>query len=438
MARIRIFVGGVHGAGKGLLCSQLVTRFMSEYVSVSKLLKWESRLKLVKDVYRNQMILKELLESSTRNDSSYIIDGHFALWNDNYECEIVPLELFLLLKLSAIIITTCESETIQKRIKQRDGILYNLGDIKKLQSLEIKQAKFVADSLAIPLIIVDTTKNINFNNIFKYIETMKTYTRENILSQMLKTVVIRIDFTGLTSLRSFVNRIKSYERMKQSFERMAPIHKQDMSPSFKPNNIEDGQLPLTESQKSTLYRFYDCKMGGSSKATLDLEPCSITLAIDCQENYKGSNDYSYFMGWLIDELQSHDQYVVINRLGVRKIDAQVLEPGETINRYFNERYIVAQSWNNSPQKTKSILTELLEIDDICFNVVQYIDCIGDDRRVRLIYDVDAFLNGEPLEKALKSGNTSKVVYHDMQDRMFDLFVSVASESYLESCKRQKA
>ena len=437
MGRLRLFVGGVHGAGKGSLCKQLVDYLIGEYVSASQLLHWNTKCKQVKDVSYNQELLTELLQKHTQHDVDYVIDGHFALWNKNNECEVVPLETFVRLKLSAIIIVTCASELVQKRLKFRDSIIYKLEDIKALQSLEEKQAKVVAQTLGIPLMIVNPVEEFDFYTFIQYIEEMKQYTRENILSQMLKTAIIRIDFTGLTNVRSFVNRIKSSEKIQKAFGKMIMIPKQNMSVSFRPRDIEDGQLPFTETQKSILFRFYECKMGGDSNVTLDIEPESITLAVDCQKKYEGSREYSYFMGWIIDELLAFDQYVTINRLGVRKIDVQVLEVGEPIERYFNERFIVSQSWKSLPSKTKSILTELLEIDNISFNVTQYIDYTNDGRE-RLIYDVDSFLNGDILEKALKSRTFSDLLYHDMQDRMFDLFVSVASINYLDYCKELKA
>ena len=268
------------------------------------------------------------------------------------------------------------------------------------------------------------------------IENMKTYTRDNILSPMLKTVIIRTDFSGLTSVRSFVNRIKLQERMKEAFENMEMIPKQNMKVTFRPKDIEEGQLPITENQKSIIYRFFDCNLGGHSKATLDVEPESITLAVDCRDGYCGSRDYSFFMGWLTDELRAFDQYVTINRLGVRKIDVQVLKRDEPLEKYFNKNYVVAQSWRNSPPKTKSILTELLEIQGISFNVVQHIDYTSDER-VRLIFDVDSFVNDNYLKGALKTVNPAELLYHPMQDIMFDLFVNVVSDEYLDFCKELK-
>lgn len=265
---------------------------------------------------------------------------------------------------------------------------------------------------------------------------MQPYTRENILSPMLKIVIIRIDFTGLTSVRSFVNHIKTNEHMRETFRKMLMLPRRNMEINFTSKDVEDGQLPLTEIQKSTLYRFYDCTVSINSKATLDIEPESITLKVDCQNDYNGSKTYSDFMGWIIKELPLHDPYVTINRLGVRKIDLQIINKDESIDEYFNEKYTVAQSWRYSPLKTKSILTELLEIENISFNVIQLIDHINDGRE-RLIYDVDAFLKGNKLQQVLDYEDVANFLYHDMQDRMFYLFLSVASENYLDKCKLLK-
>lgn len=436
MTRFRIFIGGVHGVGKGSLCKRLVDYLMCEYVSASRLLNWATKTKQVKDVLRNQEILADLLQDRMQKEFSYVIDGHFALWNESNECIKVPLRTFTSLNLDAIIIATCASAVIQERLANRDDFEYKLEDIINLQTKEYEHAKYIAESLAIPLIVIDTTKEINLMEVIKQIEQMKKYTRDNILSPMLKTVIMRMDFVGLTDILSFVSRVKSNERMQHAFEKMTMLPKQNMKECFKPKDIEDGQLPVTESQKSVIYRFYDCKIGRSSKVTLDIEPESITLAVDCQENYSGSIEYSSFMGWIIDELRSFDPYVIIKRLGVRKIDVQILSEDENIASYFNEKYIVAQSWNNMPKKTKSILTDLFEIESIHFNVVQYIDRIKDNR-TRLIYDIDAFLSGDELMSILQSGSVTDILYHKMQDRMFDLFISVASEKYLDSCKKDK-
>ncbi len=436
MPRLKIFVGGAHGTGKGSICTMLANELFGTYISASELLKWDKKSKYVDDVVANQHLLSELLRTHTNGDSTYIIDGHFALWNSLGKEEIVPMETFQSLGLSAIVLAICNPKIIKKRLEERDGITYNINDISRLQDIEIKHAQFISEVLNVQLYIIDTTDNINIKELRKDINAMEPYTRDNLLSPMLKVVVFRIDFTGLTNLEDFVSTLKTKDRLKESFGKMNMIRQRSMSINFRPKDIEEGRLPFTEAQKGLMFRFSECKIVGSSEVTLDIESESITLAINCGDDYQGSYDYSEFMAWIINELRYFDSYVTILRLGVRKIDAQVLSPEEPIERYFNEKYSVAYSWKTAPKKSKSILTELIEMDDVSVNVTQQIDR-DNEGRSRLIYDVDAFLTKEPLSRALNKGNISEILYHDIQDCMFSLFVSVASTDYLDYCKRLK-
>lgn len=265
---------------------------------------------------------------------------------------------------------------------------------------------------------------------------MNTYTRENIQSSMLKRVVFRIDFSGETDLQSFINRLKQQEFLKNAFGQFVIIPKRNISVSFKPKDIVEGQLPYAEAQNSILYRFYDCKIQDNPKVTLDLDTDSITLVVNCEDKYQGSSEYTNFISQTINELRSHDSYVSINRLGVRKIDVKVLEEGEEINDFFSRNFYVANSLSQRPERSKSVVTELIDIENIGINVTQQIDRVSDGKR-RLIYDVDAFLEDNNLKQALDNNEIYKLLYHDMQDQMFELFKSVVSEKYLKNCKQQK-
>lgn len=86
-----IFVGGVHGSGKTQLCKKIQEIIPCKYISASQLLHWEKKEKKVENVQGNQFVLKKLLEENTQKEERYLIDGHFALWNNNFECEKVPL-----------------------------------------------------------------------------------------------------------------------------------------------------------------------------------------------------------------------------------------------------------------------------------------------------------------------------------------------------------
>ena len=143
---------------------------------------------------------------------------------------------------------------------------------------------------------------------------------------------------------------------------------------------------------------------------------------------------------LMKEFKKHDQYISFNRLGVRKIDIQILDDGEQVKDYFNEKFTVSNSWELCPPKDMATLTELLRIEDVRFNIIQRIEPIKikDEKHLRLIFDVDSYIYDDV--DALRDKNCEQIESYlnvKMQDKMFDMFVNVASENYLEACKNAK-
>ena len=440
MARVKLFIGGIHGVGKGSFCKMLVDAYFCEYVSASSLLNWTKKSKQVQDVNRNQKILAELLAEKTSGDSSYIIDGHFALWNESNRCEVVPLETFIPIGLNGIVLITCSADIVQERLCERDGISYEIDRIRDLQNSEILQAKYVAESLNIPLFVFDATQSIDYEVVLTQIDKlMKKYTRDNIYSEMLKTVIIRLDFTGVINIAPFVDFIKRTPIIESNFEAFDEIAQRQLNVSFVPKDIEDGGLPVAKAQDRTIYRFSKWKHVNNSDAILDIDNSSITIGVDCGTKYNGSKGYSDVIIKLMCELKKYDQYISLKRLGVRKIDAKVINEGEKIEDFFNDKFVVLDSWRQS-QKDMSSLTDLLHIDDVRFNVVQRIERLKDEKEnrylIRAFYDVDSYIE----TNVLRNINDEQLEYYlnvKMQEKMFEMFVNVASAKYLESCKKEK-
>lgn len=138
MARIKIFVGGIHGSGKGFLCEQLSSRLLGIHVSASKLLHWTEKTKLVDEVSSNQRALTKLIKDNISGDYNYLIDEYFALCNEQSKCESVPLTTFETIGLNAIVVITCNPDTVRERLQVRDGESYLSRDLIELQELEKK------------------------------------------------------------------------------------------------------------------------------------------------------------------------------------------------------------------------------------------------------------------------------------------------------------
>ena len=437
MSRYTIFLGGVHGSGKGHFYDLMREQIICDHVSASSLLHWATKEKTVEDVDANQDLLASLLPDAIKGDKAYLIDGHYALWNKRGGIDRVSLTVFEACKPDVLLCMTGNPALIAERLSRRDSIQYTDEQIAALQSEEIEVAKRISGHLQRPLYLMDTEDIENQMAIIKEIKTaMSEYTRDNIYSEMLKTVIIRFDFSGSTSIRRFVDAIKQESFIKDSFAELRLINQKQYNIRVAPKEMEDGSLPVAERQNNIVYHFFDCKIDAGLEVVLDIAVDTVCLTIDCRKGYKGSRKYTDLMVKLMMKLKQVDPYISIQRIGVRKIDAQIIPPGGHISQYFNENYLAAASWYAS-KKDSVNFAEMFHLGKVNYNVVQHIDRSSSNED-RVIYDVDAFIvNGEISSLMTDEAHLSTFLNEEVQDRMFDLFVSVAARDYLEKCKQAK-
>lgn len=434
MSRFTIFVGGVHGVGKGRFSNMLRENIFCEYVSASSLLHWATVDKTVNDIEANQNFLISELPKAIHADKVFMIDGHYALWNKAGGVERVPQKLFDACIPNVLICVTADPVTIALRLRERDGIDYDAEQINLLQTVEIANAKDISKRLNVPLFIIDSGETSYIKAIKEIKSTMTEYTRENIYSEMLKTVIIRFDFSGSTSIRRFVDDIKPF--MIERFAQMRTLSQNQYTFKVRPKDIEDGSLPIAEQQNNLVYHFFECKLDEHLDVVLDVAVDSVCLTIDCRKRYNGSKKYTDLMVELMTRLIRFDPYINIERIGVRKIDAQVVPLGEHISQYFNENYLAAKSWYAST-KEKVNFTEVYRIGRVNFNVVQHIDRLPGGES-RAIFDVDAYIVNGDIRSLMGDGSALNAFLNDeVQDKMFEIFVSFASKNYLERCKEAK-
>ncbi|EGQ9309959.1 ATP-binding protein [Vibrio vulnificus] len=138
-----IFVSGVHGVGKSTLCGKLSEKFRWSHYSCSDLIKENSDYvegtKLVSSADKNQQAL--LIGLSQLTEEVVLLDGHFCLLNDEEQVIELPFEVFDAISPSAILLVTCEEETIHQRLKQRGGHVISLDKLAELQKHEILRSK---------------------------------------------------------------------------------------------------------------------------------------------------------------------------------------------------------------------------------------------------------------------------------------------------------
>ncbi|GAA0878972.1 hypothetical protein GCM10009119_19400 [Algoriphagus jejuensis] len=160
-----IFLGGIHGVGKGTFCSKVKELLDIEHLSASELLRWaevnaEPRNKLVADIPSMQGRLILGLHQRVEPTRKYLLDGHFCLFDSKGKVELVPFDTFSKIDPILISVLTAEPEAIVRRLTERDGKAYDLQVIRQMQEEEITYGKWVAGKLNKPFLVMERDEQV--------------------------------------------------------------------------------------------------------------------------------------------------------------------------------------------------------------------------------------------------------------------------------------
>lgn len=147
-----IFIGGIHGVGKGTLCKNVASALNMVHLTASEVLKWsdfseDPSNKRVKDIHSTQDRLIENLNRIVQPNQTYLLDGHFCLQNAEGIIEKVPDNIFIGINPIKIILVTEDPEEIAIRLFQRDGKEYDVQLLKRMQGIEKEHALHVSKIL---------------------------------------------------------------------------------------------------------------------------------------------------------------------------------------------------------------------------------------------------------------------------------------------------
>ena len=161
-----IFIGGIHGVGKSYFCGQVIEQLDLDYYSASELISARKNVvflkdKLIPDIDDNQAYLLDAVEELNSQGKSYLLDGHFCLYNKNREISRITIDTFVFLKPKAIILITELPSVIVSRLNERDNIKYIEKDINDFQEAETIYAREIAKLLNIPLCIYCSTDSLS-------------------------------------------------------------------------------------------------------------------------------------------------------------------------------------------------------------------------------------------------------------------------------------
>lgn len=166
-----IFIGGIHGVGKGTICKEIASKTDIIHITASEIIKWNEISshdnKLVNNIASTQEKLINGLKNLIKNDKQYLLDGHFCLLNSKgIPCKIDE-ETFDNINPKIISIVIDDIEKIANRLEKRDNKKYDLKILTVLQKMEIEYAKYLSKKYSIPYIEI---KNNDYKSLLNNIK----------------------------------------------------------------------------------------------------------------------------------------------------------------------------------------------------------------------------------------------------------------------------
>lgn len=168
-----IFIGGIHGSGKGKICEEIRRNTALIHVTASEVLKWNElsfrEEKVVANIDDTQDRLITNLNLLIDYDKRYLLDGHYCLLNKDGTPTKIPIKTFRDIDPAKLILVTAEPEIIKRRLEERDSKIYDEKLLREFQDLEIAYSNELSRKLQIPFVIVDSL-TIDLDNLLDFIK----------------------------------------------------------------------------------------------------------------------------------------------------------------------------------------------------------------------------------------------------------------------------
>lgn len=263
----------------------------------------------------------------------------------------------------------------------------------------------------------------------------ENYNRYNVSSDLLKRVIIRFDYQGMTSVDNWILQLKS-----QNFGNFQKYNRNYMSPSqvgnYRIGEVMDSlNLPEQAIFNEPLHTFSDISLNGHSDLVrMDVTNYFTIIVIDCKD-YTNIDDYIQLVVHYVELLLAFDNFIRIKRIGIRKVGGNEFENTDQIYDVFEKYVIFPNPADHNVLYEAQSYKDLMYKQDLGVSVNFTRQCrevtIGTKPMIQVLVDIDAYITQKDMEKrGIKLPNDTQTVMNTINGYMFELFKSCVNEKYL--------
>ncbi len=167
-------------------------------------------------------------------------------------------------------------------------------------------------------------------------KSKKDVGRNDLKQNMMKKVIFRIDYHGIIETEDVIKEFKS--EFKDKFGSFVTTFHNKVDLVI--DNIEEMSdtlsVPIKEIERQEIFRFTNNKFGNDI-VTFDVSKYYTSLTVDCK-NYTNIDEYLDFFSDYTEFLYGKNEYLVIKRLGIRKIGGLLYFDLNNIFKDFEKKY----------------------------------------------------------------------------------------------------
>ena len=273
----------------------------------------------------------------------------------------------------------------------------------------------------------------------------KNFSRYTMRANMLRKVLIRIDYDGVTDISEWIKLFKEDKELSSHFLKYTKGVQNQATVSL--SNMEEiaasRSIPLSTFQSEPLHRFSDAMFKDEDgiqredKITMDVTGLFLTFSIDCV-NYKNMDVYISFLNNYIKAFLDNDKYIVIQRIGVRKLGGDVFRSLAEFSETFENSVFATPDVANLDGGLidREYVDRIIKNDEsVKVNFARRCRAIktNDGNMVyQALLDIDGYVDKGLIEKnKYKFPNDfENVVKTKINDYLFELYKLSVTEQYL--------
>lgn len=265
------------------------------------------------------------------------------------------------------------------------------------------------------------------------------YDRYSLKENLLRKILIRIDYTGVTTIDGWIESIKTnfikdyFDRYIKHLNNNAKIDLSNMGDISKSLAI-----PITEIVREPIHTFTESKFANrEDKVQLDITSFYTTVSIDCI-HYQNIDAYIDFIVELLTSLLKSDTYIQIKRIGIRKIGGTEFNSKAVINDVFEEEQFFCKLVDDSDiEMVNREYTDrfVRKNPDVKINYTRLCRAINikGENKIQVILDMDGYVDERIiLKNDYQYPRDLKDVFTiNINGYLFELFKNSVREKYLK-------